>query len=103
MLATPLTPNQAYVIERGQVEHLGMQFHIEMTAALVRAWARDPEAVHEVAEERTRTGGPGVQSPEEMCRDVEQRTAAMKTIAWRLYDRWSRGLTAGGPLGTRRG
>jgi GMP synthase-like glutamine amidotransferase len=103
MLATPLTPNQAYVIERGQVEHLGMQFHIEMTAALVRAWSRDPEAAHEVAEERARTGGPGVQSPEEMCRDVEQRTAAMKALAWRLYDRWSRGLTAGAPLGSTRG
>jgi hypothetical protein len=27
-----------------------------------------------------------------MCRDLERRTAAMKALAWRLYDRWARGL-----------
>ena len=92
LLSSPLTPNQAYVVERGGVEHLGMQFHVEMTADLVAAWTADPAAEAEVHEERARTGGPGVQSPAEMCRDLERRTAAMKTVAWRLYDRWARGL-----------
>jgi len=92
LLSSPLTPNQAFVVGRGAAEHLGMQFHIEMTPALVTAWARDPGAADEVAEERTRTGGPGVQSPEEMCRDVERRCEAMKMLAWRLYDRWARTL-----------
>jgi hypothetical protein len=27
-----------------------------------------------------------------MCRDLEPRAAAMKTLAWRLYDRWASGL-----------
>jgi len=58
----------------------------------VLEWTRDPGAGDEVREERVRTGGPGVQSPEAMCRDLERRTAAMKTLAWRLYDRWARGL-----------
>jgi GMP synthase-like glutamine amidotransferase len=92
LLSSPLTPNQAYVVERGGVEHLGMQFHIEMTPELVASWAGDPGAMDEVDEERARTGGPGVQSPEEMCRDLERRAAAMQVLAWRLYDRWARGL-----------
>ncbi len=92
LLSSPLTPNQAYVVERGGVDHLGMQFHIEMTPELVAAWAGDPGAAVEVNEERVRTGGPGVQSPEEMCRDLERRATAMKSLAWRLYDRWARGL-----------
>ena len=70
----------------------GRQFHVEMTPALVMAWARDPGAADEIAEERARTGGAGVQSPEEMCRDVERRCEAMRTLAWWLYDRWARGL-----------
>lgn len=92
LLSSPLSPNQAYVVERGGAAHLGMQFHVEMTPELVAAWAYEPGAAAEVDEERARTGGPGVQSPAEMCRDLEQRTAAMKTLAWRLYDRWARGL-----------
>lgn len=97
LLSSPLSPNQAYVVERHGVEHLGMQFHIEMTPELVTEWAGDPGAAGEVEEERARTGGPGVQSPAEMCVDLERRTAAMKTLAWRLYDRWARGLERARP------
>jgi GMP synthase-like glutamine amidotransferase len=92
LLASPLTPNQAYMCERGGVEHVGMQFHIEMTADLVISWAQDPGVSEEVATERARNGGPGVQSPDQMVRDVVARTTAMGALAWRLYDRWSRGL-----------
>jgi len=92
LLASSLAPNQACVVERGNAEHVGMQFHIEMTTELVTAWARDPGAAEEVEAERALTGGPGVQSPEEMCREVERRCEAMRTLAWRLYDRWARGL-----------
>ena len=92
LLSSPLTPNQAYVVERHGVEHLGMQFHIEMTADLVTAWASDPSVAKEVDEERARTGGAGVQSPAVMCQALEARTAAMQPIAWHLYERWGRGL-----------
>ena len=92
LLASALTPNQACVVERAAVEHVGMQFHIEMTPELVTAWANDPGAAGEVAEERARSGGPGVQSPGDMCRDLERRCEAMRALAWRLYDRWARGL-----------
>jgi GMP synthase-like glutamine amidotransferase len=92
LLSSPLTPNQAYVVERDAVWHLGLQFHIEMTPELVTAWADDPGAADEIEEERARTGGPGVQSPAQMCRDVERRCEAMRVLAWRLYDRWAQGL-----------
>ena len=92
LLSSPLTPNQAYVVGRDAVWHLGMQFHIEMTPELVTAWAGDPGAADEIEEERARTGGPGVQSPAQMCRDVERRCEAMRVLAWRLYDRWAQGL-----------
>jgi GMP synthase-like glutamine amidotransferase len=92
LASSALTPNQAYVVARGGVDHVGMQFHIEMTPELVRDWAGHPEAAEEVEQERARSGGPGVQSPDEMCRDVEPRCEAMRGMAWRLYDRWARGL-----------
>lgn len=92
LLSSPLAPNQAFIATRHGVEHLGMQFHVEMTEELVRAWAADPTAEGEVAEERARNGGPGVQSPGEMCVDVARRTSAMKTLAWHMYDRWARAL-----------
>ena len=92
LLSSPLAPNQAFIAVRHGVEHLGMQFHVEMTEELVRAWAGDPAAEVEVAEERARTGGPGVQSPDEMCVDLARRTSTMRTLAWHLYDRWARAL-----------
>ena len=92
LASSPLTPNQAYIVERHGVEHLGMQFHVEMTPELVQAWAGDAGAEREVSEERTRTGGPGVQSPAAMCESLADRAEAMRVLAWRLYDRWARGL-----------
>jgi GMP synthase-like glutamine amidotransferase len=84
--------NQAYVIERSGYAHVGMQFHIEMTPELVQLWAADPASAREADEERRRTGGPAVQSPEEMLADLKQRATRMYRVAAHLYDRWMRGL-----------
>ncbi|HTN48420.1 MAG TPA: type 1 glutamine amidotransferase [Burkholderiaceae bacterium] len=83
-------PNQAYVVERPGYAHIGMQFHIEMTPEMVRHWAADLAAACEVDAERLRTGGPAVQSPEEMVEDAEGRAARMRRVATHLYDRWLR-------------
>lgn len=91
-LSSDLCAHQAFVIERDGCAHLGMQFHCEMTPALVRDWARDPEGVAEVAEERRQTGGPGVSDAEAMLRDVETRTRRMNALAARLYARWAQSL-----------
>lgn len=80
--------NQAYVVQRPGYAHVGMQFHIEMTPDLVRLWAADPTAAHEAEAERRRTGGPAVQSPQEMLVDLESRAARMYRVAAHLYDRW---------------
>jgi GMP synthase-like glutamine amidotransferase len=84
--------NQAFVIERPGYSHVGMQFHIEMTADLVRTWAADPAAADEARREIARTGGPAVQTPQQMVDDVERRAERMYRVAARLYDRWLRGV-----------
>jgi hypothetical protein len=49
-------------------------------------------AAREYERERARTGGPAVQSPQEMVEEVEQRAARMTRVAAHLYDRWLRGV-----------
>ena len=46
--------------------HLGMQFHVEMTPQLVRAWSTDPNGVREIDAAFKKQGGDGVQRPEEI-------------------------------------
>ena len=91
-LASDVCANQAFVIERDGCAHLGMQFHCEMTPALVRDWAGDPEGVAEIAAERRCTGGPGVEDVAAMLRAVEARTQRMNALAARLYECWARAL-----------
>jgi GMP synthase-like glutamine amidotransferase len=91
-LASSLCARQAYVIERATFAHLGMQFHCEMTPALIRAWTDDPTWLEEVTLERRLNGGPGVQNAEQMLNRVEARCATMNRFAARLYARWSEGL-----------
>lgn len=90
-LASPLCERQAYVIERAGFAHLGMQFHCEMTPDLVREWV-GPEGKAEIDAERSRTGGPGAQTPAAITERLAQRTAALGALAARLYSRWAQGL-----------
>jgi GMP synthase-like glutamine amidotransferase len=90
-LASDLCSHQAFVIERAGYAHLGMQFHCEMTPALVAEWVGH-EGQREIEEERARTGGPGVQSPESIRADAEARLSQLNALASRLYARWARGL-----------
>ena len=94
-LASDLCGNQAFVIERHGYAHLGMQFHCEMTPALVQDWATDPEGVAEIVDERQRTGGAGVSDPDTMLRELDSRARRMNAVAARLYERWARGLARG--------
>ena len=91
-LTGPHCANQAFVVQRPGYDHVGMQFHIEMTPELVRSWAADPMAAREYERETARTGGPAVQSPQEMVEALEQRAARMQHVAAHLYDRWLRGV-----------
>ncbi len=68
--------HQAFVLDN----ILAMQCHVEMTAELVREWAR--RYVHELMPSAS------VQSAAQMVDDLEARIAAMRQSADVLYDRW---------------
>lgn len=89
-LGSRLCGRQAFVIERRGFAHLGMQFHCEMTPALIDAWTRSGAA--EISAERAATGGPGVQPVEEMLANSEQRVTRMHALSARFYERWAAGL-----------
>ncbi|MCS7100856.1 MAG: type 1 glutamine amidotransferase [Burkholderiaceae bacterium] len=91
-LASPLCAHQAFVLERDGFAHLGLQFHCEMTPALIRGWLAQPDWLEEIVAERRATGGPGVQDAEAMLHEVQARCARMNALAARLYDRWREGL-----------
>ncbi len=91
-LTSKLCANQAFVIERGNLAHLGMQFHVEMTPQLVREWATDPKGAQEIEEAFERQGGIGVQRIDEILDRVDERSRRMSAIADGIYDRWVRGL-----------
>ncbi len=91
-LASDLCARQAFVIARAGYAHLGLQFHCEMTPALVRDWATDPDGVAEVADERARNGGPGVTDADAMLAEVDARTQRMNALAAHFYARWAAGL-----------
>ncbi len=94
-LASDLCANQAFVIERSGYAHLGMQFHCEMTLALIENWTMDPKGMAEIAEERRRTGGPGVTDAAAILASSEAQLRRMTVLAARLYERWARGLARG--------
>ena len=94
-MATPSCAHQAYVVARAGYAHLGMQFHCEMTPALVRAWALDPEWNSAVDVEQAAGRGATVQTPAQMIDRLEARAAAMNAWAARLYARWAQGLRRG--------
>jgi GMP synthase-like glutamine amidotransferase len=74
--------NQGFVIGNS----LGMQCHVEMTEELVKSWCET--GADEIAE----SGGPAVQSPQRMQHGMQEKLAALRGVASRLYDQWVKGL-----------
>lgn len=74
--------NQGFVIG----PHLGMQFHVEMVPEVIRTWYTVG------ADEMAASPGPAVQTARAMEVDIDARTADLRRVAWRLYDRWARNL-----------
>ena len=74
--------NQGFVIGNS----LGMQCHVEMTEELVTSWCET--GAGEIAE----SGGPAVQSPIQMQQGMQEKLAALRGVASRLYDKWVKGL-----------
>jgi GMP synthase-like glutamine amidotransferase len=66
--------------------HLGMQFHIEITAAQVKDWTQSSDDPQNWAHLES------VQSQEEMYRMLEERVSRSNRMADQIYHRWSLGL-----------
>ncbi|MBU1236107.1 MAG: type 1 glutamine amidotransferase [Gammaproteobacteria bacterium] len=81
LLQSEWCDNQAFVLG----PHLGMQCHVEMTAAMIRLWCW--QWAKECAEPSA-----SVQTPEQMYERIDERLAAMRVAADRLYTRWIAGL-----------
>jgi len=77
-------PNQAYVIGG---RHLGMQCHVEMTAAMVEDWCAT--GGQEIAESRA---SPAVQGGEAILASTGESLKPLAVTAERLYTRWIRAL-----------
>ncbi|HEX7813105.1 MAG TPA: type 1 glutamine amidotransferase [Burkholderiales bacterium] len=75
--------NQGFVAGRS----LGMQCHVEMTEQLIDSWCET--GAEEIAGSKA---SPAVQSAEQMKEKAKEKLAAMRRVADRLYDRWSKGL-----------
>jgi GMP synthase-like glutamine amidotransferase len=91
LAATASTSNQAFVATHGGVDHLGMQFHVEMTPELVIQWTADARSMAGIERERS-SNTASVQSIAEIRRDLPGRCERARGVAFRLYDRWARGL-----------
>ena len=86
--------NQAFVIDN----MLGLQCHVEMTADMVREWARSspdelasPSTCRDAQVSREagcREQSPTVQNAEQMTDKLDTRISALHTVADILYDRW---------------
>lgn len=87
ILSSPYCENQAFALG----PHLGMQCHVEMTPALIRAWCQDWGKEVESLARRT----PSVQTTAQMTERIEERVGTLNVIADRLYDRWRAGLKIG--------
>lgn len=74
--------NQGFVIGNS----LGMQCHVEMTEELVTSWCETG------AGEIAQSGGPAVQSPQLMQHGIQEKLAALRGVAGRLYAQWIKGL-----------
>lgn len=77
ILKSAYCENQAFVMG----PHLGMQCHVEMTEAMIRLWCR------QWADECAAPSA-SVLTPEQMNERIDERLAAMRVAADRLYTRW---------------
>jgi GMP synthase-like glutamine amidotransferase len=84
ILGNAYCANQAFAIG----PHLGMQCHVEMTPALIRAWCAD------WGDEVRNRASSSVQTPEQMEERIDERVRDLNAVAARLYDRWAERLSA---------
>jgi GMP synthase-like glutamine amidotransferase len=82
ILSSACYPHQAYLCGKS----LAMQFHIEVTAEMVREWTS--LYASDIAQ-----GGTCNQVPDEITRDLETRIPALHRLADGLFEYWLAGLS----------
>ncbi|HSO05757.1 MAG TPA: type 1 glutamine amidotransferase [Pelomicrobium sp.] len=82
LLSSRWCENQAFALGNT----LGLQCHIEMTETLVREWCAGG------AKEIAASSSPGVQPPEVIQADLEEKVAALHRVADAAYSRWTAAL-----------
>jgi hypothetical protein len=61
-----------------------------MTVDMVRSWCKG--GADEIEQSKA---SPGVQSPQRIEKNLEEKIAALHKVADRLYERWTEGLARG--------
>ena len=83
LLASQHCANQAYSIGK----HFAMQCHIEMTACMVETWCQIGEE-----EVQASLNSAGVQTLDEIQRELPARMAQLNQVAHGVYSEWIKGL-----------
>ncbi len=83
--------NQMFVLG----PHLGMQCHVEMTEPMIRVWTLG--GWQEIRDNPV----PSVQSVETIQREIDTHLSGLRSVAERLYLRWSRELRQEAQAGAR--
>ncbi len=83
VLTNAFNENQGYVIDG---RHIGLQGHIEMTAAIARSW------IALSSDELPARPTPSTQPAAEILRNLEIRVGALNAVADAVYARWARNL-----------
>lgn len=86
LASAPHCDRQAFVL---QDRHLLVQSHLEMTPALV-ALSMERNGAQLLRQHAA--GNPAASPPDDLCRDLPRRTAAMAGALERLYRRWVRAV-----------
>jgi GMP synthase-like glutamine amidotransferase len=84
LLESAFCPNQAFLLNN---RHLGLQCHIEMTAAMIEAWCK--VGADEITQAKD---SPAVQQPAAMRENLDARLQDLHMVADVLYTRWIQGL-----------
>ena len=83
LLASAHCANQMFVLG----PHLAMQCHVEMTPEMIATWCGQwADEALSVADH------PGVQTPEQMLGQIEERLPVMRELSEQLYSAWIGGL-----------
>jgi GMP synthase-like glutamine amidotransferase len=80
VLSNAFNPNQGYTLDD---RHIGLQCHVEMTAALVDTWCRA------APDELPPASTPALMSEADIRADLPARVAHLNDVAASIYARWA--------------